>query len=143
MLKALRHPEKSTTFGFFILLQTLLFIPAMLVFSLRRDAFNFAVGSLTETHAIVAAVITLLIYVAFIWYSNKEALTLALPLSFVVFPLLLVIVFTLVTLGRQYQALPYEWGKYPKQIIMAYSLPMIVVSSASLLGHKLYQSVRR
>ena len=140
---SLRFPEKFQVFGIFMLLQAVLFIPVMLIFTFRGDAGAFAVASIAAPNLYVATILSLIALFVFLWISRREPASFVLPLSFALTPYLITFIFTFITLIGPYDSSPYEWGKYPRLVLLPYAVFMVTVSSLTVSIIKIIRRKKR
>jgi hypothetical protein len=140
---AIRYPTKPLMFGIFMLLQTLLFIPVVIIFPFRGDAHTFVISSVAMPNIYIAAAITLIAVVVFLCISHEEPASFVIPFSFAIFTAILSMVFHIVTLFRPFEALPYEWDEYLEFVLRGYSIPMVVVTAAIVSGIKIFRKIRK
>ena len=143
MLDRLRYPTKLTMFGFFTLLQVLLFVPVVIFFSFYNNANIFAVGSIVIINLAVAYVVTLVAMIAFLFLSRGEAASFIVPLSFALFIWVLEFVFSIFWIIQPYNIRPYDWGRYVRFITQGYLAVMIILSTIIATCGIIYRKIKR
>ena len=142
MINAIRYPTRLSVFSIFTLIQALLIIPAVVVFRIIGDiphegGGRTAIGMLDE-YTFYTAVVTAIAVCLFLFLSRRSPASYTLSLSFMCFPILVVICFLLTTFGIT----PYEWGKYPQIFVLQYSAPLIVFTGAVISIIKIVAIIR-
>ena len=142
MINAIRYPTRLSVFGIFTLIQALLIIPAVVIFRIIGDiphegGSRAAIGMLDE-YTFYAAVVTAIAVCLFLFLSRRSPASYTLSLSFMCFPILVVMCFLLTTFGIT----PYEWGKYPQIFVLQYSAPLIIITGVVVSIIKIITAIR-